>query len=60
MENKIIDIETKIEKNQNNNSIKDIKNNDYNDNYKTLNKLIKLQKLIRKESALKELCKYKI
>ena len=60
MENKIIDIETKIEKNQNNNSLKDIKNNDYNDNYKTLNKLIKLQKLIRKESALKELCKYKI
>jgi len=60
MENKIIDIETKIEENQNNNSIKDIKNNDYNDNYKTLNKLIKLQKLIRKESALKELCKYKI
>ena len=54
MENKI------IEENQNNNSIKDIKNNDYNDNYKTLNKLIKLQKLIRKESALKELCKYKI
>ncbi len=60
MENKIIDIETKIEENQNNNFIKDIKNNDYNDNYKTLNKLIKLQKLIRKESALKELCKYKI
>ena len=60
MEDKIINMETKIEENQNNNYINDIKNNAYNDNYKTFNKLIKLQKLIKKESALKELCKYKI
>ena len=60
MEDKIINMETKIEENQNNNYINDIKNNAYNDNYKTFNKLITLQKLIKKESALKELCKYKI
>jgi hypothetical protein len=60
MEDKIINMEMKIEENQNNNYINDIKNNAYNNNYKTFNKLIKLQKLIKKESALKELCKYKI
>ena len=60
MEDKIINMETKIEENQNNNYINDIKNNPNNDNYKTFNKLITLQKLIKKESALKELCKYKI
>ena len=60
MEEKIINMETKIEENQNNNYIKDIKDNDYNDKFKTFNKLVKLQKLIKKESALKELCKYKI
>jgi hypothetical protein len=57
MEEKIINMETKIEENQNSNYIKD---NDYNDKFKTFNKLVKLQKLIKKESALKELCKYKI
>ena len=60
MEEKIINMETKIEENQNSNYIKDIKDNDYNDKFKTFNKLVKLQKLIKKESALKELCKYKI
>ena len=60
MEEKIINMETKIEENQNRNYIKDIKDNDYNDKFKTFNKLVKLQKLIKKESALKELCKYKI
>ena len=60
MEEKIINMETKIEENQNSNYIEDIKDNDYNDKFKTFNKLVKLQKLIKKESALKELCKYKI
>ena len=60
MEEKIINMENKIEENQNSNYIKDIKDNDYNDKFKTFNKLVKLQKLIKKESALKELCKYKI
>jgi len=46
MESKIITIENENGENQN--------------NYKTFNKLIKLQKLIKKESVLKELCKYKI
>ena len=59
MEDKIINMEMKIEENQNNNYINDIKNNAYNNNYKTFNKLIKLQKLIKKESVLKELCKCK-
>jgi len=47
MESKIFTIENENGENQNN-------------NYKTFNKLIKLQKLIKKESVLKELCKYKI
>ena len=50
MENKIIEIETKDGKKS-----EEIPKN----NYKTFNRLIKLQKLIKKESILKELCKYK-
>ena len=48
MDNKIISIETKNEE-----------NSEEINNYKTFNKLIKLQKLIKKESVLKELCKCK-
>ncbi len=50
MDNKIITFETKSEENP-----EEIQNN----NCKTFNKLIKLQKLIKKESVLKDLCKYK-
>jgi hypothetical protein len=50
MDNKIITYETKNGENS-----EEIQNN----NCKTFNKLIKLQKLIKKESVLKELCKYK-
>jgi N12 class adenine-specific DNA methylase len=50
MDNKIIGIETKNEENS-----EEIQNN----NCKTFNKLIKLQKLIKKESVIKELCKCK-
>ena len=49
MDNKIITYETKNGENS-----EEIQNN----NCKTFNKLIKLQKLIKKESVLKELCKY--
>ena len=48
MDNKIISIETQNEE-----------NSEEINNYKTFNKLIKLQKLIKKESVLKELCKCK-
>ena len=34
--------------------------NTLNENNKTFNKLCELQKLIKKESALREFCKYKI
>jgi hypothetical protein len=50
MDNKIITYETKNGENS-----EEIQNN----NCKTFNKLIKIQKLIKKESVLKELCKYK-
>jgi hypothetical protein len=50
MDNKIITYETKNGENS-----EEIQNN----NCKTFNKLIKLQKLIKKESVLKELCKCK-
>ena len=49
MDYKIITFETKNEENS---------EESQNNNCKTFNKLIKLQKLIKKESALKELCKY--
>ena len=69
-----INFETKNNQNnlQNENNIKDKiditdnKNNNEciintpNNNDKTFNKLCKLQKLIKKESALREFCKYKI
>jgi hypothetical protein len=48
MDNKIISIETKNEE-----------NSEEINNCKTFNRLIKLQKLIKKESVLKELCKCK-
>ena len=50
MDNKIIGIETKNEENA---------EVTHHNNCKTLNKLIKLQKLIKKESVIKELCKCK-
>ena len=73
MENSI-NFKTKNNENnsQNENNIKDkinITNNGNNneyiintpkDNDKTFNKLCELQKLIKKESALREFCKYKI
>jgi len=50
MDNKIIIPETKNE---------EFSGTQKNINCKTFNKLIKLQKLIKKESVIKELCKYK-
>lgn len=40
--------------------IKEIKNEkDINDNYKTSKKILDLQMLVKRESSLKLLCKYK-
>lgn len=71
---KSINFETKknVNKIQNENNINDKENTNDNGNNneciintpkgndKTFNKLCELQKLIKKESALREFCKYKI